>query len=214
MPQPLRVTPVVSLQDLVPRLADEGIPVAAIARATRQPRDKINEHIQDAIDKGIICEAPSSDWPPGVPRSQRTAVAPQKKRGLVDDDVVMKCIRFFRVTQLQACFIAVLIVRDEVSKETFHHVIEQQRGNPDDETDLKMVDVIMCNLRKKLRPFGIEIETIWSKGYCLNVEGKKTAIGVINQQIAAPVLPPPAPPPSTPNMPPPVNTGVVDVFRL
>lgn len=34
-----------------------------------------------------------------------------------------------------------------------------------DDRELKIVDVFICHVRRKLRPLGIEIETMWGKGY-------------------------------------------------
>ena len=34
-----------------------------------------------------------------------------------------------------------------------------------DEADIKIVDVFICKLRKKLKPLGLEIGTAWGRGY-------------------------------------------------
>ena len=34
-----------------------------------------------------------------------------------------------------------------------------------DEPELKIIDVFICKLRKKLKPWGLEIQTIWGSGY-------------------------------------------------
>lgn len=34
-----------------------------------------------------------------------------------------------------------------------------------DDRELKIVDVFVCKTRKKLKPLGIEIGTVWGKGY-------------------------------------------------
>lgn len=34
-----------------------------------------------------------------------------------------------------------------------------------DDRELKIVDVFICKARKKLQPLGIEIGTVWGKGY-------------------------------------------------
>lgn len=38
---------------------------------------------------------------------------------------------------------------------------------PDEEPDDKIADVFICKLRKKLRPFGVEIVTRWGQGWSL-----------------------------------------------
>lgn len=44
-----------------------------------------------------------------------------------------------------------------------------------DERDLKLVDVWICKLRKKLKPLGVEIVTAWGQGYRLAVNQGETA---------------------------------------
>jgi two-component system, cell cycle response regulator CtrA len=34
-----------------------------------------------------------------------------------------------------------------------------------DEADIKIVDVFVCKLRAKLKPLGLDIQTIWGRGY-------------------------------------------------
>lgn len=36
-----------------------------------------------------------------------------------------------------------------------------------DEAEIKIVDVFICKIRKKLAPLGVEIATIWARGYRL-----------------------------------------------
>ncbi|YBV98388.1 helix-turn-helix domain-containing protein [Phyllobacteriaceae bacterium JZ32] len=39
----------------------------------------------------------------------------------------------------------------------------------DEEPLIKIIDVFICKLRKKLRPLDIKIETIWGRGYRLQI---------------------------------------------
>lgn len=39
-----------------------------------------------------------------------------------------------------------------------------------DEREIKIVDVFVCKLRKKLKPLGVEIATAWGQGYRLVVK--------------------------------------------
>lgn len=38
---------------------------------------------------------------------------------------------------------------------------------PDKEPELKIIDVFVCKVRKKIEPLGIRIDTAWGKGYAL-----------------------------------------------
>jgi DNA-binding winged helix-turn-helix (wHTH) protein len=79
----------------------------------------------------------------------------------------------------------VLLKRDEADKDTLHYVIETQRAlrrsrlNNSETTDPKMVDVVICKLRKKLKPLGINIKTLWGRGYYLNEESRKVAESIL-----------------------------------
>ncbi len=45
----------------------------------------------------------------------------------------------------------------------------------DDEPQMKIIDVFICKLRKKLKPFEIEIETVWGEGYRMSAAMKARA---------------------------------------
>lgn len=45
----------------------------------------------------------------------------------------------------------------------------------DTEPELKIVDVFVCKLRAKLKPWRIEIETLWGTGYHMTPESKALA---------------------------------------
>ena len=53
------------------RLADEGVPLRAIARATNTPSDQLRTKLREARDEGRLLDLPKEDWPPGFPRDQR-----------------------------------------------------------------------------------------------------------------------------------------------
>ena len=37
--------------------------------------------------------------------------------------------------------------------------------NDQDEPDIKIIDVMICKVRKKLLPLGVGIDTVWGRGY-------------------------------------------------
>jgi hypothetical protein len=93
------------------------------------------------------------------------------------------------VTKLMASFMMVLLKREEADKAVLHRVIEAQRASrtsrPDstEETDPKMVDVVICNLRKKLKPYGLTIQTLWGHGYYIDAEGRKSALALVEKEV-------------------------------
>jgi hypothetical protein len=176
--------PVVSQLQMAINLADEGIPIAAIARATGVPSDQIREHLRAAVEEGRIVELPKNDWPPGSPRSTRVP----ELAAVSDDHLLIDIKRAFKMTKLQANGLLVLIKHSEVSKQRMHTAL-QNPENRDGDTNVKIVDVVICHLRKKLTPLNIEIETIWSFGYCLTPENRQKILDHVAQFRATLALP-------------------------
>lgn len=164
--------------DIVIGLADEGVPVSAIARAVKHPSAAVRRVIHDACGTGAITHVPRDDWPPGTRREERL---PDVVASTPDDEaMIMACVRTFRVTRLQARLLSVLIRRPEATKGMLHQVVEQERDPTKDVTDLKIVDVVICHLRKRLRPMQLEIKTIWSCGYFMEAEQRARANAMLN----------------------------------
>lgn len=169
------------------RLANEGVPVRAIARSILHPSEDVRLAVQEAIDTGTITSMPRDDWPPGVPRGSRL---PSFMIGKSEPAQMAACQRALAITRLEASFMLVLMKRDEADKVTLHHVVETQRmartnqpGDPD-ETDPKIVDVVICHLRRKLKSKGIKITTLWGHGYYLDTAGRKIVEDLIAEVIS------------------------------
>jgi hypothetical protein len=60
-----------SLDAIAVALADEGVPIRAIACATKIPSADLRERLGDAKDIGDLVELPCDEWPPGYPRDKR-----------------------------------------------------------------------------------------------------------------------------------------------
>ena len=169
------------------RLANEGVPVRAIARSLLHPSENVRLAIQEAIDVGTITSMPRDDWQAGVPRGSRL---PSFMIGKSDASQLAACQRALKITPLEASFMLVLMKRDEADKATLHHVVEAQRmsranqpGDPD-ETDPKIVDVVICHMRRKLKPKNIRIATLWGHGYFLEASGRKIVEDLIAEVIS------------------------------
>lgn len=170
------------LASVAARLANEGVPVRAIARCLLTPSEDVRLSLQEAIDVGTITAMPRDDWPPGVERGSRL---PAFMIGRTEAHQVAACQKVFKITPLEAAFMMVLMKRDEADKATLHHVVETQRatrpnqpGDPD-ETDPKIVDVVICHLRRKIKPKAIKIVTLWGHGYYLDAASRKIAEDLI-----------------------------------
>jgi hypothetical protein len=169
------------------RLAVEGIPVGVIARGLGTPTSgDVYEALSYARNNGVITDIPPPDWPPTARRADRL---PAVVAVAQNADLTVSCMRAFKITKLMASFLIVLLKREEADKQVLHRVIEAQRAartsRPDktEETDPKMVDVIICNLRKKLKPFGLIINTLWGYGYYIDPEGRQAALALIEREV-------------------------------
>lgn len=147
------------------RLADEGIPAAALARAFKRPLADILEVLKDALENGELIELPASDWPPGTRRENRLpTVSPVRVKDA--EDLAVPIQRVFGMTKAESRFLAALLHRREMSKPSLHVAL----SGDDPITDAKIVDVYACHVRRKLLPYQIRIETIWGRGYALTRE--------------------------------------------
>ncbi len=164
IPQP--PVKIVSLEDAMVALADEGVPVRAIARATHMPLDETYELLKEAVDDGTLIELPQSDWPPGSLRRSRKPSG-QSILNLDDATLQLACSKVFKMTRLQAAVFVAIIRRPEITKDQVHTAIEATRSPNADPTDQKMIDVVICHIRKKTKDYGIELRTVWGQGYML-----------------------------------------------
>lgn len=169
-----------TLEPIAVRLAHEGIPIAAIARAMFRSTAAVREAVASAKDNGTLSEIPPHDWPPSARRHDRL---PCTTRGtLSDEDLMNVTMRLFTITRLQACILITLLRRDTPTKQTLHNAIESRRvGNmrkPHNlkETDMKLVEVVICHLRKRLKKHRVAIKTSWSNGYYIEPEHKAKVI--------------------------------------
>jgi two-component system cell cycle response regulator CtrA len=78
----------------------------------------------------------------------------------------------FGLTGSEEKVLSLLGARDVASKQQIMTVLMVDRGG-DEEPEIKIVDVFVCKIRKKLKPFGVAIDTVWARGYRLTPENKK-----------------------------------------
>jgi DNA-binding winged helix-turn-helix (wHTH) protein len=161
------------------RGGDEGIPVCVIARMFKHPAGEVRSILKEAIAKGQILVMPRDDWPAG---SQRDIRLPDCVRfDCTNPSFTDTLMRRFNLTANEAEVFSVLIRRPETTKTSLHMAIQR----PDkDETDEKIIDVIICKIRKKFIKQGPselagQIKTIWGRGYYLTPEARKFIIDVI-----------------------------------
>lgn len=75
----------------------------------------------------------------------------------------------------QTLIFALLMSRPFATKGMIHAVIDGRRlDRRQDYTDIdrKLIEVFVCRMRQRLRPYGIEIKTVWGQGYQITGEMK------------------------------------------
>ncbi len=169
------------------RLADEGLPICAIARSLKVPSESVREMLRDALADGVIVEYPREDWPPGL---KRNSFGPALDNFVAsEEDLRTACSRYFGTTHQQSIVLSVLLKRPEASKEQLHQAIERDRPRDKKKTSAKLVDVLICILRRKLKQFALLwyadeeraiIKTQWGKGYLIEAKDRIRAVRELN----------------------------------
>lgn len=173
----------VTLKDVLVGLADEGVPVRAISRVTKLDGERVRLILSEAMDLGTLVQLPRDDWPPHTNRGDR--VPGFTALQLLDPDLLMMhTCRLFNLTKLQASLLLALLKRRDVTREGMHRIIEARRRSVEgDETNPKMVDVVVCHTRKRLKKFNITIDTVWACGYRLDPENRARALKLLTDFI-------------------------------
>jgi hypothetical protein len=149
-------------EHIVLRLADEGVPVAAISRAFKRPSDELWPLIEEALISGKLAVRPAADWRPASRRDDR---APEKAPiRAADFEQLTADLRLgFDLAPAEARLLALLMVRDDAPRTALQSAVRGQGGI----TDPGALDDCAEALRRKLARRGIGIETIRGDRYAL-----------------------------------------------
>lgn len=166
--EPLALDP-----DIPIRLADEGVPLRAIARAVRLPSDIVREKLHEARAAGKLLDLPRDDWPPGFPRDQR---ALQLSRLATEnrDQLLVATQQIFGLTPTEIGLLMVLIQHPSLLKDRLTNMMTS-----------RTLDVHVCRIRRRLMPHGIEIETLWGHGYQFSPENQRKVMDLILHKVAS-----------------------------
>ena len=101
----------------------------------------------------------------------------------------------FRLTKHEAAIFSVLMAANgsKTQEQLLAGAYADSFGT-DDEPEIKIIDVFVCKLRKKLKPHGVFIETLWGQGYVVPPESKAAVRRMHQEDLEAgiPKEPPPA----------------------
>ena len=87
----------------------------------------------------------------------------------------------FTLTGQEMRVFGVLMKREVATKEMIMQGLYSHRPQ-DDEVEIRIVDVFICKIRKKLAPHGVAIETVWGHGYRLTQDTKAKVRGIMAQE--------------------------------
>lgn len=164
---PARVIP-----DIAVRLADEGVPLRAIARAIKMSSVMVRERLRLAQAAGQLLDLPRDDWPPGFPRDQR---ALQLSRLVTEnrDQLLVAMQQIFGLTPTEISLLLVLVQHPSLLRDRINDAMPS-----------RTVNVHMCAIRKRLEPYGIHITTLWGHGYQFSNKDRRKMMELILQRVA------------------------------
>lgn len=159
-------------QDIAVRLANEGVPVRAIARAVQAPSADIRVHLESARAHGDLIDIPCDDWPAGYPREQRLL---QLSRLVTHNKPALQMAlrSIFKLAPVQVPILLLLLSNDEVAR---HRLIAAGTAS---------LTVNLCRLRRQLSTFGLKIETMYGYGYFMPAPHRRKALDLILETAVA-----------------------------
>ena len=86
--------------------------------------------------------------------------------------MTFECPPLIGLTRQESIIFGLLLKNPLMSKEL---AISTMYLHKQDEADAKIVDVYICKLRKKLKPYKIDVQTQWGQGYFITREHKAVA---------------------------------------
>jgi hypothetical protein len=154
-------------------LAYEGVPQRAIARALQLPANEVGEVVANAVARGIIIEPSESEWPQGsrAPRHPAFAGPPVDEATLL-----IAATQNLALTKTQAALFLALVRRKFCTGEILHSIIESRRDAYSTPTNHKIVGVMICSIRKRLKGRYI-IQTVQGSGYFISDDDRRRAAG-------------------------------------
>jgi DNA-binding response OmpR family regulator len=84
-------------------------------------------------------------------------------RSSLESEPGLELIQIAHLTHTERLLLGILIRRRRVTKDQLMTALYCHR--PDNEPCSKIIDTLICKMRRKLKPHGIEIKTIWCAGY-------------------------------------------------
>jgi hypothetical protein len=170
------------------RLADEGVPVRAIARCLKIPSEEVREMLDDAVQSGDLLAVPKDDWPPWIVREDREPL-PALMKPFDEDALIMHTGFCFGLSRMQGAVLLQFLRRREVTRELLHMTLEAHRPPNENGGNTKIVDVVLWAIRRKLKPYFDDhrvIVTVVAQGYLMIPEYRQRAMDMLSEHLRMP----------------------------
>lgn len=170
------------LSGICVRLADEGVPIAAIARSLKIPAASFRPVLQEAVLQGVLINTPREDWSTRARESREPEMKLQSVHTQPDDLLYIAMNKAFGCTQLESKVLLHMIRKGQSTREGIKDAVEATRGGKEP-AEYSMLNVILYRVRKKLEPFGMSIQTVHAQGYLMSNADRDTAQRMIQNAI-------------------------------
>ncbi len=90
-----------------------------------------------------------------------------------------------KLTRYEAKVFGVLMKREMAHHEQIKAALYQATFSGQLEPDSRVIGVFICNIRRKLKPFGITIDSVWGGGYRLTPEAKAKVRALFEREAVA-----------------------------
>jgi hypothetical protein len=161
--------------DVVVMFARQGVALATIARALAIPVDRVEGVCRRARERGDVVMIP-----PVHPNDARAALLSELTNVRAQLDDAQATIRELSaeaqtdkytgvcgMTRSEGAIAALLVKQGRASKPGIFAMLY---GMSLEQPEPKIIDVFVCKMRRKLKPAGIAIGTLWSSGYEMSQE--------------------------------------------
>lgn len=161
---------------IVIRLAQEGVPVGAIARALLMYEDEVVAIVDAAVESGAVFASPASDWPEGSRVRDRRPTSPPLDLGEMNAADVLQLHHHVRPGV--AKFIGLLLQRGFATTADLVVVIGAKGRAP------KNIKTYACQARRLLREaYGVDVRSVWGAGYAIaDQDREKVVAGIVRVQ--------------------------------
>jgi hypothetical protein len=154
-----------SLDTIAVALADEGVPLRAIARVTHIPSADLRERLAVAKGDGSLVAMPCEDWPIGFPRDRRIVQLARLAGKRPQLELVVQ--RLFGLSPVGVRLLLTMLQREYLDKSCIAGM------------SARCADVHIHHLRRRLKLHDIAIETVWGRGFRLAPADRRRALDLI-----------------------------------